>query len=105
MRVGALRLSIALIAIGVGCASGKAMADTVLITGANQGIGLEFAKEYAARGWTVIATHRRSTPPRSLTDLAARYRTIRIEKLDVTEMAQVQALARKLADVPIDVLI
>ena len=29
--------------------SGTAGAETALITGANQGIGLEFAKQYAAR--------------------------------------------------------
>ena len=34
---------------------------TVLITGANRGIGLEFARQYAADGWTVIATARRSS--------------------------------------------
>ena len=34
----------------------------VLITGANRGIGLEFAKQYAANGWEVIATARRSSP-------------------------------------------
>jgi len=34
---------------------------TVLITGANRGIGLEFAKQYAADGWNVIATARRSS--------------------------------------------
>ena len=38
-------------------------AETVLITGSNQGIGFEFARQYAARGWTVIATHRRDTTP------------------------------------------
>ena len=32
-----------------------ATAQTVLITGANAGIGLEFAREYAAKSWTVIA--------------------------------------------------
>ena len=37
--------------------------ETVLITGSNQGIGLEFAKQYAERGWSVIATHRRGTTP------------------------------------------
>ena len=31
---------------------------TVLVTGANRGLGLEFARQYAADGWTVIATVR-----------------------------------------------
>jgi NAD(P)-dependent dehydrogenase (short-subunit alcohol dehydrogenase family) len=86
------------------CAT-PALADTVLITGANSGIGLEFAKEYAEKGWTVIATHRRSAPPKSLTDLAGKYNKVRIETLDVTDPNQAAALATKLADVPIDVLI
>ncbi len=34
---------------------------TVLITGANRGIGLEFARQYSADGWDVIATARRSS--------------------------------------------
>ena len=33
----------------------------VLITGANRGIGLEFAQQYAADGWNVIATARHSS--------------------------------------------
>jgi NAD(P)-dependent dehydrogenase (short-subunit alcohol dehydrogenase family) len=82
-----------------------ARAETVMITGANSGIGLEFAKEYAAQGWTVIATHRRAEPPKSLTDLAAKYGKVRIESLDVTNLEQAQKLAKKLAGVPIDVLI
>ncbi len=82
-----------------------APAQTVLITGANSGIGLEFAKQYAARGWTVIVTHRRSTPPKSLTDLASEYRNVRIEELDVTDIEEVNRLAKKLADVPVDILI
>jgi NAD(P)-dependent dehydrogenase (short-subunit alcohol dehydrogenase family) len=82
-----------------------AKADTVLITGANSGIGLEFARQYAAKGWTVIATHRRTETPRALTDLAAKYNKVRIEKLDVTSVEQVNALATRLASTPIDVLI
>jgi len=35
---------------------------TILITGANRGIGLEFARQYSADGWDVIATARRSSP-------------------------------------------
>jgi NAD(P)-dependent dehydrogenase (short-subunit alcohol dehydrogenase family) len=78
-------------------------AQTVLITGANSGIGLEFAKQYAAKGWIVIATHRRATVPHSLADLAAKYPKVRIEKLDVTDVEQVNGLAAKLT--AIDVLI
>src|SRR5690606_22086088 len=43
--------------------------------------------------------------PKSLADLAAKYQTFRIEKLDVTNNGAALALAAKLRDVPIDVLI
>ena len=65
-------LQAALLALAlVFAASQCALADTVMITGANTGIGLEFAAQYAAKGWTVIATHRRPQTPASLADLAA----------------------------------
>ncbi len=86
-------------------AAGGATAQTVLITGANQGIGLEFAKEYAARGWTVIATHRRTSTPEELAKLAARYPKVRIERMDVTDAAQIAALGAKLKGIPIDILL
>src|SRR5580658_11151833 len=86
-------------------AAGGAAAQTVLITGANQGIGLEFAKEYAARGWTVIATHRRTSTPEELAKLAAQYPKVRIERMDVTDAAQIAALGAKLKGVPIDILL
>ncbi len=83
-----------------------AAADTVLITGANSGLGLEFAKQYAALGWTVIATHRRSGVPESLAPLVAQYpRTVRVERMDVASIPEVEALAAALKDVAIDVLI
>jgi len=100
------KLSIALLAIVLSVASGAAPAATVLITGANQGIGLEFAKEYAARGWTVIATHRRTTTPEELAALATKYpKNVRVERMDVTDNAQIEALGAKLKAVPIDVLL
>jgi NAD(P)-dependent dehydrogenase (short-subunit alcohol dehydrogenase family) len=85
--------------------SSRVLAETVLITGANQGIGLEFAKEYAARGWTVIATHRRTTTPEELAKLAAKYPRVRIERMDVTDATQIEALGAKLKGVPIDILL
>ena len=83
-----------------------ATAETVLITGANSGIGLEFTKQYLAKGWTVISTHRRSDVPPTLAELSAKYKALlRIEKVDVTDIEQVKALAERLKGVPIDVLI
>ena len=103
---GAFRkLSVALTTLALALVSAQACADTVLITGANQGIGLEFAKEYAARGWTVIATHRRSSTPEELAALAAKYPKVRVERMDVTDPQQIEALGAKLKGVPIDVLL
>jgi NAD(P)-dependent dehydrogenase (short-subunit alcohol dehydrogenase family) len=103
------RWTVKLLSIGALCvatALSPAAADTVLITGANSGIGLEFAKQYAALGWTVIATHRRSDVPESLAPLVTKYpQTVRVERMDVASIAEVEALAAKLEDVPIDVLI
>ena len=71
-------------------AAAPAVADTVLITGANSGLGLEFARQYAALGWTVIATHRRSGVPDTLVPLVAEYpSTVRVERMDVASIAEV----------------
>jgi NAD(P)-dependent dehydrogenase (short-subunit alcohol dehydrogenase family) len=82
-----------------------ALADTVLITGANSGIGLEFVKQYAAKGWTVIATHRRSGVPESLAGVIKDHKNVRVEKLDVTSADDLKALTAKLNGEPIDLLI
>lgn len=83
----------------------SAHAETVLITGSNSGIGLEFSRQYAANDWTVIATHRRRELPETLAELMSEYPKVRVETLDVTSLEQARALAAKLADIPIDVLI
>ncbi len=80
-------------------------APTVLITGANRGIGLALARAYAARGWRVIATARKPAEAGDLRALAAADPDVRIETLDVTEHAQVDALASKYAGQPVDLLI
>jgi len=105
MRVLTQILVLAVFGLATVAVPGRAAADTVLITGANQGIGLEFAKEYAARGWTVIATHRRTSTPEELAKLAAQYPKVRIERMDVTDPGQIAALGAKLKGVPIDVLL
>jgi NAD(P)-dependent dehydrogenase (short-subunit alcohol dehydrogenase family) len=86
-------------------ASSAAFSQTVLITGANSGLGLELAKQYAAKGWTVIATHRRSEIPESLAAVVAEHPNVRVERMDVASIDEVEALAAKLEGEPIDVLI
>jgi NAD(P)-dependent dehydrogenase (short-subunit alcohol dehydrogenase family) len=71
-----------------------------VVTGANRGIGLAFARELSARGDLVIATARH---PAKATELAAL--SVRVEPLDVADMEGVAALRRRLAGQPIDVLI
>ncbi len=83
----------------------SAHASTVLITGSNRGIGLEFVRQYAAQGWTVIATARNPGNAAELKGLAATHANIRIEDLDVRDAGALKALAAKYAGVPIDVLI
>jgi len=78
---------------------------TVLITGANRGLGLEFARQYAARGWKVIATARDPVAAKELQALAADHDNITVEQLDVTDFAQIDALALNYKDQPVDVLL
>lgn len=78
---------------------------TVLITGSNSGIGLRFARQYAAKGWNVIATHRRDSVPDSLQSLADQYENVRIERMNVRNHAEIDALAFTLQSTPIDILI
>jgi len=82
-----------------------AAADTVLVTGANSGLGLELVKQYAAKGWTVIATHRRDGVPDTLAAVVAEHPNVRVERMDVESAAEIKALADKLRGVPVDVLI
>ncbi|MBW7931795.1 MAG: SDR family NAD(P)-dependent oxidoreductase, partial [Gammaproteobacteria bacterium] len=80
-------------------------APTILITGANRGIGLEFVRQSAERGWQVIATARKPAEAAELQALAAGNPRIVIEPLDVTDFDQIDALAAKYRDRPIDVLL
>ena len=83
----------------MGVAAGESK-GTVLITGANRGLGLEFARQFSSAGYTVIGTARE---PHEATDLYAL--KVRVEQLDVANPASVQDLAGRLEGVPIDILI
>ncbi|MCB2107382.1 MAG: SDR family NAD(P)-dependent oxidoreductase, partial [Rhodobacteraceae bacterium] len=95
-----------LAAIGfMAAAAHGAHAATVLVTGANRGMGLEFVKQYAAKGDTVIATARTPAKADELNELAKGNGNIIVDELDVTDLAQIDALAAKYKDTAIDVLI
>jgi NAD(P)-dependent dehydrogenase (short-subunit alcohol dehydrogenase family) len=86
----------------------KKDAPTVLITGANRGIGLELAKQYAAANWNVVATTRRALDDpgaAELRELAKQHPQVALERIDVTDTAMIRGVARKYADQPLDVLI
>ncbi|MGV8855948.1 MAG: SDR family oxidoreductase [Devosia sp.] len=74
---------------------------TILISGANRGIGLELARQFALGGWTVIGTARH---PEAATDLAALPSTT-VLPLEATEPESLAALGASLDGQPIDVLI
>ena len=67
----------------------------MLVTGANRGIGFEFAKQYAEKGWRVIGCARQPAEAAALKKLAAKYSGITIEQLDVSDIDSVDALAAR----------
>lgn len=79
---------------------------TVLITGANRGIGLEFVKQYAGDGWRVLACCRNPATSDALNDLAAHFnQQINVYSLDVTKHEQIAHLSQELSRESIDLLI
>jgi NAD(P)-dependent dehydrogenase (short-subunit alcohol dehydrogenase family) len=72
----------------------------ILITGANRGIGLEFARQLAARGDRVVATCRNPEAAEELAGLP-----VEVAALDVSDAASVAQVATGLAKRPLDVLI
>ncbi len=75
-------------------------APTVVITGANRGLGLAFARRLSADGYRVIGTARRPDAADELRSLG-----VRVEQLDVTDAASVRRLAEAIGDAPVDILI
>jgi NAD(P)-dependent dehydrogenase (short-subunit alcohol dehydrogenase family) len=75
---------------------------SVLITGANRGLGLEFARQYVADGWRVFACCR---DPDRAAELGALAGQVSLHRLDVGDHAHIDRLAAELAGEPIDVLL
>jgi NAD(P)-dependent dehydrogenase (short-subunit alcohol dehydrogenase family) len=73
---------------------------TLFVTGANRGLGLEFARQYRNEGWRVIGTVRDPGSAGALEKTGAE-----VHVLDVTDTAAVRRLAQRLGGEAIDLLI
>lgn len=79
---------------------------SILITGANRGLGLAFAKQYAAAGWRVYAACRAPDDADTLNAVAATTEgQVSVHGLDIGDGESVAALAVALNGAALDVLL
>lgn len=79
--------------------------STMLVTGANRGIGFEFVQQYLAMGEQVVATYRNEEDSDQLISLCAEKSNLEIFKLDVASDSSREEFSQRLGDQPIDVFI
>lgn len=77
---------------------------TILLTGANRGLGLEFTRQYAANGDTVLACCRAPNKAAELLELKKTYSNIQVFALDLGKPEEIAQLATQISD-PIDILL
>jgi len=82
------------------------MKKSILVTGANRGIGLEAVRYYANQGWRVFAGCRSPENAHALNKMVHQFNDqINVIPLDVTRQKHITALAATLANQPIDILL
>ncbi len=79
--------------------------STILITGANRGIGLELTRQFSASGWQVLACCRNPGDAGDLNRIAVDNPAVEVYPLDVTDYEQLAGLALQLKDKKIDILL
>ena len=79
--------------------------STILITGTNKGLGLQFVRKYAEDGWRVYAACRTPDNAGDLNAIAAASNgQVSVHKLDVLDFGAMDALAAELDGVALDIL-
>ena len=86
--------------LSLGQASPVERQPSILITGANRGLGLELCKQYLQAGYTVYGTARKPEKAEELNATEAI-----VLPLDVTSEESISALAKALEGKPLDILI
>ena len=79
--------------------------QTVLITGSNRNIGLEFVKQFSNKGWKVIATTRSLDSADELIEFSKQNQNVVVEQLDITNDDHLNNLKKKYKDDVIDILL
>ena len=75
---------------------------TIVVTGCDTGLGVEFARQYAAEGHRVLAT---CLNPETAHDTRAIGGNVEVMKVDMTDHGDIAALGRYLAGAPVDILV
>ena len=78
---------------------------TAFVIGASRGIGFEFARQYEALGWSVVAACRNPAKAFALNDLATVKPRIEVVRLDVIDKAGIESLAAEMRGRAIDLLL
>jgi NAD(P)-dependent dehydrogenase (short-subunit alcohol dehydrogenase family) len=78
---------------------------SILVTGSDRALGLQWARQYAQAGWRVHATCRHPEDAHELKELVAQYAGVHLHRLDVTKPDEIRAVAMDLSAEPIDVLV
>ena len=82
------------------------MRYTVLITGCNRGLGLEFVRQYAQAGWRVFATCRNPEQAIVLNRIAsASQQHVTVHRLDIANRKQIKEVVSAIGETPIDLLL
>jgi len=80
------------------------MPETILITGANRGIGLELTRVFAENNWRVLACCRHPEQAKQLQEIVAKHEQLGVYALDVTDDSAIERLAYILRNETIDIL-
>jgi NAD(P)-dependent dehydrogenase (short-subunit alcohol dehydrogenase family) len=85
--------------------TGVIVVNSILITGSNRGLGLEWVRQYAREGWRVFATCRFPEQASELQALATQSKHVTLHRLDVTRADELGMLRKELNDEPIDIVV